>query len=127
MLLIKTKLAESSIHGMGIFAGERILRGNDVWQFFPNFDLERSVSEVNDLPLHAQEWFKQYAYLDYRLGCYILSIDHARFINHSEKPNVIPDFDRDRHGIGVANKDIDIDEEITIDYRLIEKDNWLSR
>jgi SET domain-containing protein len=71
--------------------------------------------------------FKRYAYLDHRLGCYILSVDHARFINHSEDPNVSPDFSRERHGVGVATQDIQAGDEITIDYRLIEKDNWLSK
>jgi SET domain-containing protein len=74
----------------------------------------------------VQKWFKHFGYLDHRLGCYILSGDDARFINHSDKPNMGPDFDHDRHGAGIALRDIQIGEEITIDYRLIEKDNWLS-
>lgn len=127
MLLVNTKLDKSPIHGMGVFACDRIPAGSEVWKFFPNFDLERTVDEVNALPPGALEWFRKYAYLDFRINCYILSVDNARFMNHSDDPNIRPDFSRDRHGIGVTTKDIQSGEELTIDYRLIEKDNWLSK
>jgi hypothetical protein len=54
MLLINTKLAQSPIHELGVFACERIAKGADVWRFVPNFDIERTVAEVTALPTHAR-------------------------------------------------------------------------
>lgn len=126
MLLIRTKLDQSPIHRLGVFAEEFIPAGTKMWQFTPGIDLEKTVEELANLPAHVQKWFKHFGYLDHRLNCHILSGDDARFINHSDSPNMAPDFAHDRHGAGIALRDIAIGEEITIDYRLIETDNWLS-
>jgi uncharacterized protein len=126
MLLVKTILDNSAIHRFGVFAEEFIPAGTKIWQFIPGLDLEITVEDLAKLPDHSQSWFRHFAYLDHRLGCHILSIDDARFINHSDKPNMGPNFAHGRHGAGFALRDIEKGEEITLDYRLIEKDNWLS-
>jgi SET domain-containing protein len=126
MLLVKTKLDSSPIHRLGVFAEESIPAGTRIWQFMPGLDMEKTVEELAALPKHIQEWFRYFGYLDHRLGCHILSGDDARFINHSDNPNMGPDFEHGRHGAGFALRDIKKGEEITIDYRLIEKDNWLA-
>lgn len=38
MLLIKTKLELSKIHGVGLFADEFIAKGTKIWEYRPNFD-----------------------------------------------------------------------------------------
>src|ERR1700721_2335164 len=127
MLLVKTKLHPSPIHRFGVFSEEPIPKGTKIWQFLPGYDLEKSSADLAALPSHSQTWFRHFAYLDHRLGNHILSADDARFINHSDDPNMTPDFTHDRHGIGIALRDIKPGEEITLDYRLIEKENWLAQ
>jgi uncharacterized protein len=127
MLLVKTKLDQSTIHRFGVFAEEFISVGTKIWQFMPGFDLEITKEDLAALSPHIQTWFRHFGYLDHRLDCYILSCDDARFINHSDNPNMGPDFAHGRHGAGFALRDIKGGEEITLDYRLIEKDNWLSK
>lgn len=39
MLLIKTKLDLSKIHGVGLFADEFIAKGTKIWEYRPNFGL----------------------------------------------------------------------------------------
>jgi len=39
MLLIKTYLDKSPIHGIGVFAGEFIKKGTQVWEFNPLIDI----------------------------------------------------------------------------------------
>jgi len=39
MILVSSKLGESSIHGIGLFSREPIKKGTLVWQFVPGFDL----------------------------------------------------------------------------------------
>jgi uncharacterized protein len=125
MLLVKTSLSPSPIHGSGLFAAEDIAKGTDMWTFQEGFDLERTTAEVDALPAVAQEWFKRYGYLDKTLNQWILSFDDARFINHSEEPNMRPDYKRHRCAVGIASRDIKKGEEITVDYREIEESTWL--
>jgi SET domain-containing protein len=126
MLLVKTKLDHSSIHRFGLFADELIPAGTKIWQFMPGFDLEKTSADLAAYPEHTRVWFKHFGYLDGRLDIHILSTDDAKFINHSDDPNMGPDFAHDRHGLGIALRDIKPSEEITIDYRLIEENSWVS-
>ena len=59
MLLVKTRLAPSTIHGIGLFADEFIPKGTEVWKFVPGFDLALSVDEVESLPEMAKAWIEQ--------------------------------------------------------------------
>ncbi len=126
MLLVKTKLDQSPLHRFGLFAEEFIPAGTKIWQFMPGFDLEKTAEEMACLPEHTKNWLKHFGYLDHRINRYILSSDDARFINHSESPNMGPDFAKERHGVGIALRDIKVGEEITVDYRLIENNSWVS-
>jgi SET domain-containing protein len=127
MLLIKHKLQPSTIHGLGVFAEHAIPAGTEMWRFTPGFDLEKTAEELAQLPVHLQDWYKHFGYLDFHHGKYILSCDDARFINHSDDPNMVPNYDKHAYGIGVAGRDIAAGEEITIDYSHIETENFLSR
>ena len=128
MLLVRTKLAVSLIHGLGLFADQDIPAGTEVWRFMKGFDLEKTKAEFAQLPTAAQYCIaRHYGYLDYHLDKYIFPTDDARFINHSDEPNIAPDYELDPYGVDISLKDISIGEEITTDYRKFEKDNWLSR
>jgi len=121
MLLVKTRIAPSPVHGIGLFADQFIAAGTHTWRFVPEFDRAKTVEEFAALPPHIQDWLKHYAYLDYHVGQHILCVDDARFMNHSTNPTVRPDYALDRFGVDIAQRDIEIGEEITTDYRLIEK------
>jgi uncharacterized protein len=125
MLLVKTVLTASSIHGFGVHATEPIAKGTEIWRFQEGFDLEKTPEEVAALPETVQQWFKQFAYLDHHFDRYILSFDHARFINHSDDPNIRPDYEKHRCAVGIAVREIGKDEELTINYREIEHVSWL--
>lgn len=120
MLLVKTKLAPSPIHGIGVFAEEFIPAGTEVWKFVPDFDREITQEQAKQLPEHVQLWMEHYAYLDIYLKRWIICVDDARFVNHSENPNMKPDYVRDQYGPDIACRDIQIGEEITDDYRHFE-------
>jgi uncharacterized protein len=126
MLLVKTALSPSPIHGSGLFAAEPIAKGTDVWRFQEGFDLEKTPAEVEALPAVAQDWFRRYGYLDHHIHQWVLSFDDARFMNHTENPNVRPDYTRHKCAVGTAVRDIAKGEELTIDYREIEHSTWLT-
>lgn len=118
MLLVKTKLGISQIHGIGCFADEPISKGTLIWKFNALVDKKFSEKELHTLPTNIRNSLMEYMYKEN--GAYILCGDNARFFNHSEDPNTDDsiDFPNTR-----AAKDILIGEEITSDYRTFDK-NW---
>jgi len=120
MLLVRTTLAPSAIHGYGLFADERIPNGTLIWEFTPNFDLVFESNALNELPIVAMNLIKHYAYKSLKDQKYVLCCDNARFTNHSEYPNTI--HDQDIKGQVIAAKDIEIGEEITTNYKVFDAD-----
>ncbi|MGO9255865.1 MAG: SET domain-containing protein-lysine N-methyltransferase [Bryobacteraceae bacterium] len=120
MLLVKTYIDRSRIHGFGLFAAEPIPQRTPVWSFTPGFDLELPPSCLEMPTLEQRARLLHYGYLDPRLGSFILCSDDARFINHSDAPNISPDFTADRHGIDIAVREIAKGEEITAGYGIVE-------
>lgn len=112
MLLIRTKLKPSGIHGLGVFAAEFVPKGTRVWEYREGFDYRVSKEFVEALPEPAQSTIRHYSAL--WGGGYVISADDARFLSHSDVPNLQtfaePDCD-------VALRDIQIGEELLEDYR----------
>jgi SET domain-containing protein len=121
MLLVRTRLERSSIHGLGVFAAEPIAAGTEVWRFTPGFDLEAHPELLARQPERFREQLLHYGYIDRRLKLFILCCDDARYLNHSETPNIGPDYALERHGVDIALRDIREGEELTVDYRDIEE------
>ncbi|HEV2549604.1 MAG TPA: SET domain-containing protein [Stellaceae bacterium] len=120
MLLLPTYLDHSPLHGIGVFASEPIRAGTPVWRFTPGFDLDLDPALIESQPPHFRERLLHYGYIDPRLARYILCCDDARFLNHSDDPNLESDFTRDRYGVDIAVRDIAAGEEMTVDYARVE-------
>ncbi len=113
MLLIKTYLDKSSIHGIGVFAGETIRNGTKIWRFAIGFDRFYSHKKLAKLPKPAREFIKLHGY---KWGSEVLlSMDHDSYMNHSDKPNTYY-----HDGYVIARCDIRKGTEITNDYRSFE-------
>jgi SET domain-containing protein len=115
MLLVKTYLDRSKIHGIGLFAAERIAKGTVIWRRSPEIDLLLEPAQLDRLAPPAREQIEKYTYLDRHLGKLVLCGDDARFFNHAAEPNChdLPDADG---GTTVAARAIEIGEELTSDY-----------
>ena len=111
MLLVKAYLATSSIHGIGVFAGEAIPAGKIVEQSHP-LDHRKTKAELEALPPWLKEKFCLYSYKTPEE--YVLAWDETRYMNHAFAPNTRYD---DRTNQLVAIRDIAHGEEITCDYR----------
>jgi hypothetical protein len=112
MFVIKTRVGPSTIHGTGVFAGQDVPLGGEVWRFNPPFDLIINDSDLDGLPTAAKEFIEMYAYHCMDLGGkLVLSGDHARFLNHSDDPNT-----EERPFVSIARKPIFSGDEITCDY-----------
>ncbi len=115
MLLVKTYLDRSAIHGIGLFAAERIPKGTVVWRLSPAIDVQLRAADLERLHPAAREQIEKYTYLDRVLGTYVLCGDDARFFNHSDTPSCL-DYPDEQGGTTVAARDIEPGEELTSDY-----------
>ncbi len=112
MLLVKTRIAESQTHGIGLFSAENIPQGTVIWRFDARIDRIYTKSEREALTGFAGAFIKMYSYpLFLDSEDYVLDGDHARFMNHSDNPNT------DCHVDTIATRDIMAGEELLCDYR----------
>ncbi len=121
MLLVKTKIGESKIHGMGLFAAEFIPKGTVTWEWNPRFDMTIDESELASLPQNMKEFLLYYAYRDKELGKLVLCADNQRYINHSASTNILSTTRKD-----VADRDIQEGEEFLCNYNLFD-DTYFDR
>jgi len=122
MLLVKTRIGPSRINGLGLFAAQFIPQGTHVWKMVRWFDLVLTKEQIDRLSNPAREQFIRCGHLDLYTGEYILCADEARYLNHSENPNIRYNADSDQD-IDVAVRDIQEGEEITINYKEYDA-NW---
>jgi len=120
MLLIDTYLAESSVHGIGVFAAEDIAEGTLIWKFHPAFDSVIRKEEISDLPTHMLNWLFVHAWQNEE-GHFCIGIDNDKYINHSENPNSIY---QKESNTWIAARDIKKGEELTDDYREFSESDY---
>lgn len=115
MFLIKTKLKQSPIHGIGVFADQFVPRGTKTWELDARFDHIMSKEDVNALSQYGREEMAIHAYLDVKTDVYVLCSDNAKFMNHSTSPTI------DSFGeYDIAVRDIQPGEELTCDYSIFD-------
>ncbi len=119
MLLVRTVVKASDIHGLGVFADEPIAQGTPIWAYEPSLDRIIPVAELARYPDHIVEYLETYCEYFPELGVLVLSGDNDRFTNHASTPNttvVLPNLPEARM---IAARDIAAGEEITCDYAVI--------
>jgi hypothetical protein len=113
MLLVKTRLGKSKIHGLGCFAEEFIPAGTVIGRWDERFDRSFTEEEYGALPPEARAFIDRCGYKDG--GLYCLNADNTRFFNHADNPNTIQTATED-----VARQDIEAGEEITCNYYMFD-------
>lgn len=113
-MLVRTYLAQSGIHGVGVFAGEPIERGAAVWSRHPLLDLVVTREMRAGLPDAMLGYLDTYCYPagDGTDGRVVLDCDNGRYMNHSDAPNT-----SFTDATGRAAARIEMGAEITCDYR----------
>jgi SET domain-containing protein len=110
MLLVRTYLDKSSIHGIGLFATEDIKAGTQIYYLDHNLVKKFPEMYVNTSDKVEKEFFNTYAWK--KDNYYYLSLDNDRFMNHSEYPNTY-----ETEYATFAKVDIMAGEEITCNYK----------
>jgi SET domain-containing protein len=122
MLLVRTRVAPSPIHGLGLFAAEAIAAGTPVWRFQEGFDHAYTRAEFAVLPAPAREHLRWFSYFDSARDALIKSGDLCCFMNHAESPNTGMPPGRSDGAETVALHDIAAGEELTCDYHAFDGD-----
>lgn len=121
MLLIKTKIQQSSIHGIGLFADQFIPKGTAIWRYTPGFDQRFTREQILGFPDLIQAYLYRYSWKSAKSGLYCFSSDNGKYFNHSEDPNVLSSYvDGEEEVLTIAIRDIQAGEEITDNYNSFE-------
>jgi SET domain-containing protein len=111
MMLVKNYVAPSRIHGVGVFASERIAEGTRIYEFVEGVDIVMTREQAAAYGAEFARFMRIFAYVDPVDRTMVISVDNSRFMNHADQPNT----DWDEH-FGWATRDIEKGEEITCDY-----------
>lgn len=117
MLMVRTELRPSEIHGIGVHLCEPVRSGQLIWRFDSRIDRVFSDAELQELPDLTQEFLRTYSTLHSDLRLWVLCGDNGRHFNHSDSPNT-----RSlgiAFGDDVAAEDLPVGTELTSDYRTI--------
>lgn len=115
MMLVKTYVAQSGIHGIGLFAEEPIAAGTKIWHYMGGMDVVFDASLLETLQEPMRSYLARYTYPHHSFkDKIILDGDNGRFMNHSDTPNT--DFSQLPMTAGYALRDIAKGEELTCNY-----------
>ena len=121
MLFVKTKVAKSKIHGLGLFAEEFVSKGALIWRFTPGFDLRFSREEILEFPRLLQDYLSKYAWKSKKSGLYCFASDNDKYCNHCDDPNALSEYIAgEEEVVTKAVRDIYRGEEITENYSTFE-------
>jgi len=95
-----------------LFTLERIATGAMVWLWDERTEI--ILPDTPDYPEAFARFLDTYGYLAEGIGL-VVNLDNARYMNHADEPNLI-----ERDGANFANRDIEIGEELTCDYRVFD-------
>ncbi len=114
-MLVKTYVAQSGIHGTGLFADEPIKAGAIIWRFMDGLDVVFDASLLKTLDEPMRNYLDRYTYPHHSFkDKIILDGDNGRFMNHSAAPNT--DFAKVPMTEGYATRNIAQGEELTCNY-----------
>lgn len=117
MLLVKTRIGPSQVHGNGVFAEEFIPKGTVIWRFVQGFDEALTYSHFMELPNEERLSRMRCGYVSRFTGMVITAGDNYVCTNHSHQPNigVSPNWEAPE-GCDIALRDVQPGEELLFDY-----------
>ncbi len=81
MMLVKTTLKESDVHGIGVYADQFIPKGTEVWRFTPGFDVKFTREQILNFPPLLQQYLYKYTWRSRKSFLYIFSADNGKQFN----------------------------------------------
>lgn len=90
MMLVQNYIDKSANHGLGVFAGEFIPKGNRIWEFTEGCDQIYSAERLAALLPVQRGIIMFYCHVEPGLPGVVLCCDNARHYNYSRDPNTGP-------------------------------------
>lgn len=126
MIHINYQLKASSLHGVGLFAGQHIARGDLIYTASPLLDVNITQEQFETLAQKEKQEILWWGFYDEPSQLWHVDFDVSRFINHSRDSTVSQDPNHDEAYL-VATRDILLGEEITQNYLEFESEEDLTR
>ena len=126
MIHINYKLQASDLHGIGLFAGEEIKKGQLIYTASPLLDLNITQEKFNGLDQKEKDEILWWGFFDEPSQMWHVDFDVSKFINHSFTATATQDEDHDEAYL-VAARDIEPGEELTQNYLEFETNEDLKR
>lgn len=120
MIHVKYKIRTSSIHGVGLFAGQEIKKGELIYTPSPLLDVNLTQEQFDSLSVFEQQEVTYYGYFHNKTQKYHVAFDAIRILNHAY-PGVA-NVTQDEDMVMVSLRDISSGEELLQDYREIFPD-----
>jgi len=124
MMHIKYKLDRSRHHGVGLFAGQDIQKGQLIYTASPSLDVNITKAQFDLLDFKEQQEVRYWGFWVEKDKVWHVDFDVSKFINHSFEPTTTQDFSK-KEALLVATRDIKIEEELTQNYLEFESEDVL--
>lgn len=124
MVHIKYKLDKSKYHGIGLFAGENIKKGQLIYTASPVLDVNIRQEQFDSLSESEQKEIQYWGFWIEKEKVWHVDFDVSKFINHSFEPTTIQDFNKEEAYL-TAIRDIKSGEELTQNYLEFENEDVL--
>lgn len=118
MMLIRTYLKSSELHGIGCYASQLIPKGTAVWEYNEVIDRVIDYDWFLNAPKSVQEDILFYG--EWEGEYFVLCGDHGKFFNHDEEKCNLQLVEVDDTWRLIAKKDIQEDGELLYDYNYFQ-------
>ena len=122
----KYKLDKSSRHGIGLFAGEKIKKGELVYTASPLLDVNITQKQFDSLHENEKGEIRYWGFWDDINHFWHVDFDMSKFINHADDATLTQD-EKYTDAYLITTKKIEEGEELTQNYREFESDEDLKQ
>ena len=126
MIHIKYTLDRSDKHGIGLFAGQDIQKGQIIYTVSPLLDMNITEEQFDSLDEREKQEILWWGFFDEPFQKWHVDFDVSKFINHSFEATLTQDPEHDEASL-VATRDIKAREELTQNYLEFESEEDLKR
>lgn len=126
MMHVKYILDRSGKHGIGLFAGEEIKKGQLVYTASPVLDVNITQQQYEDLSESERREIGYWGFWDEQSQRWHVDFDVSKFINHDVNATLTQDSNKNDAYL-VATKDISENEELTQNYLEFETEEDLKK
>lgn len=124
MMHISYTLKESPLHGIGLFAQEKLSKGQLVYTASPLLDVNITQKEFDSLEKSEQDEIKWWGFFDTPTQMWHVDFDVSKFINHAKEATLTQD-PAHTEAYLITTREVAAGEELTQNYLEFESEEDL--